>query len=457
MQNKKPLLFVLSATALVLAGCGNNPTPTVSSVQSAESSSAAEESSSSVVVSSEVVTSEETSEVVTSEETSEETSEVVTSEETSEESSEEDTGFEVFYTDKTFGFGGEGDSVSNRGKMMYWAGEGGVVSSAVYEAGDFVLNYSNASSGQWYAIQMFYTLPYAVANDVYDVVWNVNSDAAGVLRVNNTVYDLVAGDNLLAFEMTQGAGATLSVQLGEPSGAKLGGSKLVFSAPSITDMVNTYHSVTFTVENEIVKNIMVRDGFTVTAPEAPAPAEGFVFSGWYDDDGNRFDGTITGDVLYFPVYIPESEATKYTVNIIENGVTLLSTEVLEGNAFEMPVDFVPSYGHTLVGLYVDEDLSTLYTGEAIVADTDLYAKTQISPKATFMNTGDTGWVIPDGNMSHSDDGSLTVSFAGWGADKWVVQVNFGVPSGEAGTTYVINVTYDMNVAGGDVMIYDGNS
>lgn len=368
---------------------------------------------------------------------------------------------DVFYADDTFVYAGESDAGS--GRFVYWAGDGGAVSSAAEAQGRYTLSYS--SKGNWYGIQLFYKLPYAVTGDTYHVSFDFTSDVAGNITINSKTVAAVAGSNSYVFDMTQGKGATISIQLGVASPAStLGGASFSFALPVINDTnANaSYHLIQFLDGANLIKAIEVKDGKTVTAPSDPMPAAGYIFDGWYSG-AVAFDAgaAVTAALTYTAKYILEADVTRYAVTLKSGDVTLGTFPVIKGHKIIVPSTIAIPFGYGASGWYTDAGLTSAWdlATDVVTADLILYAKLLVTPTGTFMNATDTGNVIPAANISHGADGSLIVSgFPGWAQAAWVVQVNFGpVPSGVKGTNYEIKFDYKINAAGADAKIFDNNA
>lgn len=430
MMKNKSILFVLAASSLMLAACGGDNKATSSTADSSKpaetstpASSPAESSSSSTPVVEKV---------------------------------------NIAYADDTFIFAGEG--AAGTGRFVYWAGDGGTVSSATKTDGTYSLSYKSA--GNWYGVQLFYKLPYAEANDAYSVKWNMNSDVAGDITINGNAVSLVAGDNALSFNVAQGGSSTLSVQLGvNATSSKLGGALLKFTTPVIYDNTANakYNEVKFINGTATVKDIQVKNGKTVAAPADPTPATGYVFDGWYNGT-TEFNAAsaVSAPTTYTAKFIAEADAVRYTVTFM-NGTTSMGTaQVIKGKKIIVPSTLAYPFGNTPMAWYKEAALTNAWVldTDTVTADVTLYAKMKVTATSTFMNTAETGNKIPDANISNNADGSLKIAgFAGWGSgDAWVVQVNFlPIPVGVSGTNYAITFKYKINGDGGDVKICDINS
>jgi len=436
MPSKKLGLMVLAATALGLAACG----PSSSSVSSSSNKTVTSSASESTTVASSTTSTS----IATSTSTS------------SPSSSSQQNDLNIAYADDTFVYGGAGDA--GTGRFVYWAGDGGSVASATKTDGKYTFSYTSA--GQWYGVQAFYKLPYAEVGDSYQIKMSLTSDIAGKMTINGGAVDLIAGTVDYQANFAQAAGNTIELQLGI-IGTPLAGHSLSFTTPVIVDKTAgaNYHEIKFMNGETTAKQIEVKHGKTVTAPADPAPAQGYIFDGWFAGE-TAFDSkvAVNAAATYTAKFINESEVTRYTVTFMNGGTVLGTTQIVKGKTVVVPALVLP-FGYTVGGWYSDAGLATAWNlaSATVQADITLYAKLLVTPSATFMNTGDTGWKIPDINIFHNDDGSLKISgFAGWGAASWVVQVNFApVPKGDAGKTYKLSFEYKINGNGADAQIYDG--
>jgi hypothetical protein len=433
MKNKtSALLFVLASSALILAGCGGK---TAASSTSADASSTA--------------TSKSTPTSTPASSTNPASSTTLASSEPTVEK------VNVMYVDGAFGFGTESEILP--GQMVYWAGNGGTVTSHTYAEGKYTLAYS--STGDWYGVQVFYKLPYAVAGDTYDVAMTVNSDVAGDITIGGTVHSLVAGANALHFGVTQGAGATIGIQLGTVAGSKLGGAAFSFTAPVINDTTAgaSYHEVKFVNDTATLKDIQVKAGKLVTAPVDPTPATGYVFLGWFNGTTEfNASSAVTAATTYTAKFIAEADAVRYTVTFMNGATSLGTVQVIKGRKITLPnLDY--GFGKTAWKWYKEAALTNEWAldSDVVTADITLYVKLRVATPANWINAADAGFKLPDSAITIGDNGEAIVKFNGWGADPYYVQINFnGIPVGITNTNYRISFTYKVNAEGGDAQIYD---
>ena len=380
---------------------------------------------------------------------------------------ESSLGTNITYDDHAPASGIESSANEQRGKIITCAVDGGSISSLTYNASNDQYTMSYGNGWAFWSDQLFFSLPYSVAGETYHLRWDVNSDAAGTITISGQRVALQNGDNHIAIDVTQGTGALISIQLGIMEGEEhimLNGAQLKFSSFRLYDADSThkYHLVTFKNGTEVLKEIYVREGKTVVAPSVTAPT-GFSFVGFYEGE-NEFNSAaaITSAHTYTAKIVEMSAETTKHVTIKIGSDTIAVVDVMQGYALTLPESIDYGFGRHLVGLYRDASFAQAYDMNAKVeSDLVLFAKTRIQYDATFTNTGDLGYSIPNDWISYSDDGAITLTFNGWGAaDKWYVQANFdsnSFPRGEAGKTYTITFTYSINQEGAGAQIYDGNT
>ncbi len=438
---KSTKLFVMSlaaVSALFISSCG------VSGDVTSEAESSEEIQSSEEIVSSEDVVSSET-----------------LSGEESISSQEEEEPIDIFYDGGAFLSGGEAAAKENPGDFYYWYGDGGNVTNAVKEGRKYSLSYSYSSVGKWYGVQVFYKLPYSESGDTYAINLTLNSDVAGSITINGKTVTLAAGvDYDYSYEV-DGNATTISLQLGI-EGTPLGGAAFSLTVGSAFDKTEgaTYYETKFVNGETVLKNIQVKSGKTVAAPENPTPESGMIFKGWYDGE-LKYSSTalVTEAHTYAAVFIKESEATKYTITY-QNLVTEATSteEVIEGNSPIGAIEYGFGYG---AGKFYSDEAKThpIELAEFVPSDNvTIYYLPYITPSGTCSAYKNNWGPIPASYLSHNDEGGLVLTdYAGDGGDansNYLTQINFGpVPTAASGT-YSLTFTYDMNVEGGDILIFD---
>lgn len=379
--------------------------------------------------------------------------------------SEASLGQNIAYTNKLIKSGAQSLANDNRGTLIYWAGDGGSVSSIKYENGSFDVKYSMGWA--FYGVQFFFSLPYAEVGDTYKLRWEVNSDAEGTITINDNKINLNVGNNIVGVDITQGGGATVSIQLGYTDGEHhplTTGSHITFKPFRLydTNKDHKYHRVSFTSGNETVKEIYVRDGKTVSAPAVTAP-EGKILSGFFDASNNKFDenAAVTKDASYTAKFVDKSEAETVFVKLKIGAKVLETVEVLKGNKLVIPNGLDYGFGQKLKALYTDQALTTAFNlNTPIQSNLDLYIKTQIAFESTYVEDSGLGFKIPNEWITENDDGSVTLKFKGWGhSEKWHIQANFtdSMIQGQPGEFYQISFTYSINQEGGDAQVYDAGT
>lgn len=370
---------------------------------------------------------------------------------------EEPTYDNIYWADGTFGFAGQTDCKA--GQVVYWAGDGGSVSSSVVEETTYSLAYSSTSN--WYGVQIFGALPYATEGDSYRVSLSLTSDVAGDITVNGEVVTLEASTPKEVTYDVSGTSSYINIQLGTNGGSPLAGATFAMTVNYVYDTTpNDYYGVTFTSEETTLKDIPVRKGSTVTAPADPSK-EGYVFTGWQDGE-TKWNSTLTIDKEYNFVaqFTEASQVSNYKVTYV-NALTNAeqSEEVVAGNIVKADLDY--DFGYAAGKFYSDSALTTeieiaTYTP---TADATVYYVPYLTP-STWINSQDAGWSIASSYYSNDPATGAWVlkDYNGWSSGTWAVQVNFTPVSqycNDANKTYTISVDYNITATGGDVQVYDG--
>ncbi len=345
------------------------------------------------------------------------------------------------------------------GNLCYWAGDGALMSSAVYSASNNSISLTYTGGWAFWSVQLFYTAPYY---DVEGTEWtikaSVTSTASGTITINSSTFDVssTASD----IEVAGGAvgGKTLSLQLGvsgDENGNPLDSGTFTLTDLQIIDTVNSYYLVNFKdADGNTLDEVYTMVGQTPwTSPTAPT-IEGQAFVGWADENGDIVDLTTwtpTADTTLTATYGTADATVSYYV-----GTTLIETvNAVTGATITAPDYGYDEYGfgYGLEGWYTDPDFTNAWDfSTAITGTMTLYAKTWVQHSSTYMQDGDG---IPDTYFTHDDDGSLVFSGLGGGwSESWHVQINFiPVPVGVSGTNYDLTITYKANDTY-PVQIYD---
>lgn len=83
----------------------------------------------------------------------------------------------------------------------------------------------------------------------------------------------------------------------------------------LADLDTIMHKVRFVVDDELMKMLYVEDNWTFKTDIDHPEKEGYVFLGWYDEDGNMLDtgyaesAPVISDITYTAKYITDEEAT----------------------------------------------------------------------------------------------------------------------------------------------------
>ena len=396
------------------------------------------------------------------EETSTSETETGTDTSTTEEEPPEEENPNITYIE-TVTTGGESDLTNNKGKLLLWFGYncGGTVTNVSFtNENQLSIDYTNEK--EWYGVQMFYALPYGELNDELTISFDVIASVSGQFTFNNKIYSLDANQKLSINETKKIEGVNLtviSIQLGTNAPSLLPSGNIKFTQPVIKDTKNTYYKVEFMAGEEVEKSIYVKENRTVSAPKDPKAPAGKLFYGWVTKDNVDYSPSalITKAMTYHAKFIDESEAVKYSV-VIKNGEETIDTlEVIKGQSVNKALVKCP-WAYTLRNLYKDAGKANLYNGEAVTADLTLYADLIVTPDRTWMNA-EGGMAIPDQHFEWDKEGTLHFKDMNpWASnDAWAVQVNFVVPRGESGKQYRITFDYKINLAGGDVQIWDAGT
>jgi hypothetical protein len=337
--------------------------------------------------------------------------------------------------------------------MVYWNGDGGAVSAASVSERTFSLTYT--STGNWYGVQIFYKLPYAELNDSYAFDFSFTSDVAGGITVNGAKVTLAAATALdYKATIAQGAGDTISIQLGIDGTGVLAGKSFQMTVNSIKDnsATNVYYANNFVNGNEALKTIQVRSGKTVAAPADPTPATGKVFDGWYDGD-TKWTADLAIDAAHtWTAKFGDASSAK-TVTFMNGTSTLGTASVVSGQAVAIPSTIAAPFGTAILGWYTDAALSSAYDlTTPVTADLTLYAKLGTQHTSVYSTGGFNALVVSRG----TDGAEVFTNFTGAaGSNVWDNQINFApIPVGEAGKNYKITFSYRVSAAGGDVKICD---
>ena len=446
-MKKAKSLFVLAASAFILAGCG----PT--SNESSNEKSATESS---------VAPKPATSETKTS------SNEPTPTPEPQPSSSEEPKpakATDVFdLIDSEIITGGSG--LAQVGKYTVYGGDGGSVTNKAYDPATSTLkvdfkNTWGATAHPW-DVQVFYKAPYAKAGNQYDIKMKVTSTVTGEMTINNQVLAVTANQET-SFEMTDwtiGANeldTTVCVLFGSTAKGLLASGSVSIKDVQVIDKTNDYHTLTFKNGEETVRTEKVLSGDKAWFVPTIATPEGKIFKGWFIGE-NKVDPAevvVSADTTIEAKFIDRSEATIYQVKYCLGDKELASDDVIDGEMAkgkEFGYNEV-GFGYKVAGWYSDKELTTKYDfSTPVTAALTLYAKVEVTPSDTY------NWdqAFPAEALTHGEDGSLIYTENVAKGDKtWGKQINFsGIPAGEAGKKYTLSFDYKMSAAGGDVQIFD---
>lgn len=442
-MKKAKSLFVLAASAFILAGCG----PT--SNEKSETGSS-------------VTPKPATSETKTS------SNEPTPTPEPQPSSSEEPKpakATDVFdLIDNEIITGGSG--LAQVGKFTVYGGDGGSVENKAYDTATSTLkvdfkNTWGATAHAW-DVQVFYKAPYAKAGNQYDIKMKVTSTVTGEMTINNQVLAVTANQEA-SFEMTDwtiGANeldTTICVLFGSTAKGLLASGSVSIKDVQVIDKTNDYHTLTFKNGEETVRTEKVLSGNKAWFVPTIATPEGKVFKGWFIGE-NKVDPAevvVSADTTIEAKFIDRSEATIYQVKYCLGDKELASDDVIDGEMAkgkEFGYNEV-GFGYKVAGWYSDKELTTKYDfSTPVTAALTLYAKVEVTPTDTY----NWGQAFPAEALTHGEDGSLIYTEnVAKGGDNWGKQINFsGIPAGEAGKKYALSLDYKMSAAGGDVQIFD---
>lgn len=362
-------------------------------------------------------------------------------------------GKEVFFDEGNFGYGEETSLA--KGKLAYWAGDGGEIKNTVKSGNSYSFDFK--AGWAWYGGQIFYKLPYGEAGDSIHVKLNFVSPVAGKIQLNAQEQVIAIGENVLEYDVDGGA-TTISLQLGTPAGALASG-HYELKVVSVQDQTPgaKYHNVQFRSGETTLKNIEVKDQKTVTAPASPAAPEGNVFAGWKAGEVAWSETlAITKDYVFAPEFADASST--FTVTFKDGDTVLGTANPVKGQATQVPEGLAIPFGYKALGWYTDEALTKAFDlSTPVTADTTLYLKKCLAP-ATWLNAAETGYVIPADKQENLADGAYHIKdLETWpaGSQSWHIQVNFTpAPTGTAGKTVTISVDYQINGQGGIVQVFD---
>lgn len=137
------------------------------------------------------------------------------------------------------------------------------------------------------------------------------------------------------------------------------------------------YTVTFdTNGGTVIPSQSINNGSKAIMPANPTK-EGYIFSGWYADEGLTvvydFETTVSSDITLYASWVTQTEYV--TVTFESNGGTPIEDQTIEkGAVVERPEDPVRE-NYVFDKWYIDSSLSTVYDFEAEVnEDITLYAK-----------------------------------------------------------------------------------
>lgn len=206
-----------------------------------------------------------------------------------------------------------------------------------------------------------------------------------------------------------------------------------FTTTVVTADVTLYakwlHSYTVTFDSNggsAVTSQTVNEGVRATAPVAPT-LEGYVFSGWYSDNGLTivYDFTravVTADLTLYAKWTI-AQKNSYTVSFNSNGGTAVADQTVEEGAVATAPPAPTKLGHTFGGWYSDSALTITYGFTAAVTEgITLYAKWTLNSYTVSFNSNG-GSTVNSQPVNYGDAATIPVAptragyvFKGWHTD-----------------------------------------
>ncbi|MBQ2070284.1 MAG: hypothetical protein II467_05065 [Bacilli bacterium] len=237
--------------------------------------------------------------------------------------------------------------------------------------------------------------------------------------MNGEVVHLKRGDNNIVKTFTRGEEggkevATIAIQLGTADAANkvwttLQGSILSFKGIELYEAAGTYRCNKFMSQDTLVKEIEVRDGRGVVAPEVEAPV-GMILKGWYDGNAVLTSGTlITEEHTWVASFVSEAEAAS-TVTVYRGTEVIDTVKVVTGSTINLDKIAAP-FAYKAVSYYTDAGLTEAFDPSTpISADLTLYGKYIIDP-VFWINSEEAGWTFHD-EVGYDDNGDLVLTYNG---------------------------------------------
>ena len=282
--------------------------------------------------------------------------------------------------------------IANESYVLDTLTVGGTDVTAEVVNGYYTYDAQDVSDNVLYTVtfkKMTYTVTYMVGDDVLDTVENIE---------HGTLFSAVT-----APEIPEKAGYIIQ-------GWSIDGDSV------ITGDVTAYavyglkpYVITFdTAGGTPIDAKEYTEGEVVTAFTETTTKEGYDFDGWYlGEEKFVFGNALTEDITLTAKWT----AKKFTVTIIGGELGTSTMEVEYGTSIDETT--FAEEGYTFNGLFVDEECTIEYEGEAITGDTTLYASwTKVESGSTESSTSESS--TKESSTSAGCMGSASVSSALFG-------------------------------------------
>ena len=291
------LLMSLAMSGCNLSGSSSSQTPSseptstpTSETSSVASSETTSESTSETSTDTSSDTSEDTSSDVssdTSSDTSGDTSSDVSSDTSSDVSSDtsEDSSDPTPQI-VTVDAGDAAAAIANPGKFYYTKDDDSSVSGVVE---DGVSKISISGMTAYNSVVFYYEAPEVETGGRYELSFNLKSKAnLSYVTVNNTVYELMKGDNTISFRFTESDDPTITIVMGDATNEMIvANNEIELSTPVVTDVV--YKDLAVTVDGSLAEWAETRNEENHIS---------VIGSGDYEGKGVKFYASLQADGLY---------------------------------------------------------------------------------------------------------------------------------------------------------------
>lgn len=215
------------------------------------------------------------------------------------------------------------------------------------------------------------------------------------------------------------------------------------------------YTVSFDSDGTTIDIATVKYNEKVTAPTAPTKV-GHAFGGWYKDSTfttiwDFATDVLTGDTTLYAKWT----ANPYTVTFYSDGTTVDTTTVNYNEKVTVS-ERLTKAGHTLAGLYKDEDLTEEWKldTDVVTTDTILYVKWTKNPTyiVTYNGNGATAGQVPVDSTQYEENESVTVQGNSGNLVKpGYTFIGWNTQADGKGTAYVSNAT--LRVGQANITLY----